>query len=124
VQGNTGEIGNDNVARNFGGASFAGEVLNVAKGLGLGLAEILAEALVLDEQESAPEQVDVAVVAGDGFYGSSKLATALRAMPKTLKNSFQKVCFSACSRLTPVQSFEKAMARWRISFQESGIGGG
>jgi len=40
-----------------------------------------------------------------------------------LKNSFQKVCFSARSLVTAIHSFEKAMARWRISFQESGTGG-
>ena len=44
-------------------------------------------------------------------------------MPNTLKNSSQKVCFSACSRFAPVHSLEKAIARWRISFQEIGTGG-
>ena len=39
-------------------------------------------------------------------------------MPKTLKNSFQKVCLSACSRVARDQSRENERERWRISFQE------
>jgi len=39
-----------------------------------------------------------------------------------LKNSFQKVCFSAISLFAPVHSVEKAIARCRISFQERGMG--
>src|SRR5947209_3060933 len=60
----------------------------------------------------------------DSFLtGSSKLATIFRLIPKTPKNSFQNVCRSACSRVSPAQSLAKAVALWRISFQEIGIGG-
>jgi hypothetical protein len=63
-----------------------------------------------------------AVIAGNFFTGSSKLATARRETPKTSKNSFQKVCFSALSLFAPVQSRENRIALWRISFQEIGMG--
>jgi hypothetical protein len=51
--------------------------------------------------------------------GSSKAATVRRLMPKMSKNSFQNVWRSDFSEVVPFQSREKAMARWRISFQES-----
>src|SRR5664279_3702959 len=54
--------------------------------------------------------------------GSSKLATSRRWMPNTSKNSFQKVCFSAASLRVPDQLCANWMARWRISFHESGMG--
>src|ERR1019366_10369 len=53
--------------------------------------------------------------------GSSKLATNRRWMPNTSKNSFQKVCFSAASLSVPAQLCANWMARWRISFHESGM---
>ena len=56
------------------------------------------------------------------WTGSSKLATSRRWRPKTSKNSFQKVCFSAASLRVPAQLWENWMARWRISFHESGMG--
>jgi hypothetical protein len=43
-------------------------------------------------------------------------------MPNTSKNSFQKVCFSAASLRVPAQLCANWMARWRISFHESGMG--
>src|SRR3972149_8096997 len=42
-------------------------------------------------------------------------------MPKTSKNWFQNVCFSALSLRAPAQSRAKRMAFWRISFQEIGM---
>ena len=42
-------------------------------------------------------------------------------MPKTSKNSFQNVCFSALSLFAPAQSRANWMAFWRISFQEMGM---
>src|ERR1035437_6306369 len=56
--------------------------------------------------------------------GSSKVATVRRRTPKTLKKSFQKDWRSAASRVSPCHSRLKAMARWRISFHDSGMGGG
>src|SRR5665213_529681 len=50
--------------------------------------------------------------------GSSNVATTRREIPKMLKNSFQNVCLSACSRVAADQSLEKVRDRWRISFQE------
>jgi len=55
------------------------------------------------------------------FTASSKLATTRRLTPKTWKNSFQKVCFSALSLLTPAYSRENLIAFWRISFHEIGL---
>ncbi len=49
VQGDAGEVGDDDVAGNFIHAPFAREVLNVAERLRLGFAEVSAQALVLDE---------------------------------------------------------------------------
>jgi hypothetical protein len=40
-------------------------------------------------------------------------------MPKMWKNSFQKVWLSDFSEVVSRLSREKAMERWRISFQES-----
>jgi hypothetical protein len=51
--------------------------------------------------------------------GSSKAATVRRLMPKMSKNSFQNVWCPDFSNVVPFQSREKAMARWRISFQVS-----
>src|ERR1700690_3062267 len=56
--------------------------------------------------------------------GSSKVATVRRRTPKTLKKSFQKDWRSAASRVSPCHSRLKAMARWRISFHDNGMGGG
>src|SRR5260221_14247299 len=56
------------------------------------------------------------------FTGSSNVATRRRLRPKTSKNSFQNVCFSAFSRVSPVHSLVKRMALCRISFQDRGIG--
>ena len=53
--------------------------------------------------------------------GSSKLATARRLRPKTLKKASQKDLASAVSRVSWAQSREKAMARDLISFQLSGM---
>jgi mitochondrial fission protein ELM1 len=90
----------------------------------VGLAEVLVGGLVLDEQFAEPEQVNAAQSPLSLRTGSSKLATVRRRTPKTLKNSFQKDWRSAASRVSPRHSLLKAMARWRISFQESGMGGG
>ena len=65
VQGDAGEVGDDDVAGNFICAAFAREVLDVAERLRLGLAEVFAEALVFDEHDARPEKINVAVVAGD-----------------------------------------------------------
>jgi hypothetical protein len=56
--------------------------------------------------------------------GSSKVATVRRRTPRTLKKSFQKDWRSAASRVSPCHSRLKAVARWRISFHDSGMGGG
>lgn len=82
VQGDAGEVRNDDVARNLFVAAFAGEVLNVAEGLGFGFAEVLAAAFVFDENDARPKKVNVAVIsgksldglleAGDGAAGNSK----------------------------------------------------
>jgi len=45
----------------------------------------------------------------------------LAQLPNTLKDSFQKVCLSAASLVALDQSLENLIARWRISFQESGM---
>ena len=49
----------------LGSAAFADEVLDILKGLGLGFAEVLAKAFVFDQEGAFPEQVNVAVLAGN-----------------------------------------------------------
>jgi hypothetical protein len=44
---------------------FAGEILNVAEGLGFGFAEVFAAAFVFDEDDAGPEEVNPFVCAGD-----------------------------------------------------------
>ena len=61
VRGDAGKVGNDDVI----GASFAREVSKVAERLRLRLAQVLAETLVLHEHDAGPEQINVAVVAGE-----------------------------------------------------------
>ena len=55
--------------------------------------------------------------------GSSKAARVRRFLPKTSKNSFQKVWRRDFSEVSPFQSRAKAMARCLISFHESGMAG-
>src|SRR5260370_6039681 len=68
VQGDAGKVGNDHVAGNFIFAALARKVLDVTERLRLRLAQVLAKALVLDEHDAGPEQVNVAVLAGDLLY--------------------------------------------------------
>ncbi len=68
VQGDAGEVGDDDVTWNFIGATFACEVPDVAERLRLSLAEVFAETLVLDKHDAGPEQIDVAVLARDLPY--------------------------------------------------------
>jgi hypothetical protein len=65
VQGNAGEIRDNNVTGNLVHAAIAGEVLNIAEGLGLRLAEVSAAAFVLDQDFAGPEEVNETVLAGD-----------------------------------------------------------
>ena len=70
VQGDAGKVGDDDVAGDVASAFvIAGEVLDVAEGLGARFAEVFAEAFVFDDEDARPEEVDVAVVAGDFFDG-------------------------------------------------------
>ena len=67
MEGDAGEVRDDHITRGILGAAFVEQVLDVLKGLGLGFAEVLAEALVLDQQRAFPEQVNVAVLPGDAL---------------------------------------------------------
>ena len=67
VEGDAGEVRDNYVTRGVLGAAFVEQVLEVLKGLGLGLAEVLSEALVLDQQRGFPEQVNVAVLPRDAL---------------------------------------------------------
>ena len=62
VEGYAGEVRDNHITRGILGAAIVEQVLEVLKGLGLGLAEVLAGALVLNEQRAFPEQVNVAVL--------------------------------------------------------------
>src|ERR1019366_133312 len=67
MQGDAGEVRDNHIARCILGAAFIEQVLEVLKGLGLGLAEVLPKALVLDQQRAFPEQVNVAVLPRDAL---------------------------------------------------------
>jgi hypothetical protein len=72
---------------------------------GVGLAEVLAGGLVLDEQPARPEQINEAPIAAEF-------------LDRLLKASDR----AAASRVSPRYSLLKAMARWRIWFHDSGMG--
>src|ERR1017187_3982189 len=62
VEGYACEVRHNHISRGIFGAALVEQVLEILKGLGLGLAEVLAEALVLDQQRALPEQVNVTVL--------------------------------------------------------------
>jgi hypothetical protein len=115
------EIRNNEVTGNFLGAPFARQVLNVAECLRFSFAQILAGGFVLHQDDARPEKVNIDVVAGNLFYRLLKAGNRPAGNTKDLKNSFQKVCFSALSLFAPVQSRENLIALCRISFQEIGM---
>ena len=61
----------------------------------------------------------LAPVNRSALLAAMPVATAARRRPKTVKNSFQKVCFSAASEALAAWARRSSMARLRISFQES-----
>src|ERR1035438_2112494 len=58
VQGDAGEVRDNHITRGILGPPIVEQVLEVLKGLGLGFAEILPGALMLDQQRAFPEQVN------------------------------------------------------------------
>jgi hypothetical protein len=69
VEGDACEVRDDDVTRDFFVAVFAGEVLNVTEGLRFGFAEVFAAAFVFDEDDARPEEVNIAVIAGEPAHG-------------------------------------------------------
>ena len=65
VEGKPDKIGDDDVPRHFVLAAVADEVLDILEGLRLGLAQILAAALVFDEQHPLPEEIDPSIPPGN-----------------------------------------------------------
>ena len=49
-----------------------GQIADVLKSLGLGLAQVFTERFVLDEQDARPEQINAPVVAGNFLHGLFK----------------------------------------------------
>src|SRR6185437_8538661 len=79
IEGDAGEVGNDDVARSIVHAPVSGEVLDIFEGLRLSLSEVLAEALVFNEQDAGPEKIDKTVLTGnfpDRFFKARDNATA------------------------------------------------
>ena len=93
------------------------------EGLRLGLAEVFAETFVFDQQHAGPEQVNVAVVAGDFLDRLFKAGDHAAADAEDLEEFVPESLLFRSSLLTPVHSRENSMAWWRISFHESGMGG-
>ena len=67
MEGDAGEVRDNHIARGFLGAALVEQVLDILEGLRLRLAEVLSEALVLDQQRAFPEQVNVAVLPRDAL---------------------------------------------------------
>src|ERR1035441_3073578 len=67
VEGDAGEVRHDDITRGILGPALVEQVLEILKGLGLGLAEVLPEALVFDQQRAFPEQVNVTVLPRDAL---------------------------------------------------------
>src|ERR1017187_6349004 len=67
VQRDAREIGDDDVARDFGVTAFVGKVLDVIECLRFRLAEVFAKTFVFDQQHTAPEQVNEAVSSRNTF---------------------------------------------------------
>ena len=65
VQCNTREIGDDEVARDFGVTAFIGKVMDVIKRLRFGFAEVFARTFLLHDQNAAPKHINESVSAGD-----------------------------------------------------------
>ena len=61
------EIGDNDVARDFGVAAFVSEVLEIIKCLRLRLAEVFAKTFVFDQQHASPEQINEAVSSRNAF---------------------------------------------------------
>ena len=72
VQGDSSEVGNDDVSRHLFAAPFPLQALDVVHRLGVGLTEIFVARLVLREQHALPEEVDEPVTAPDVFHGLFK----------------------------------------------------
>lgn len=82
MEGDTGEIGEDEVGGGFFGAVGIGEVVDIADGLSVGFVEVLAAGLVFGDEGAGPEEVDEFVLAlevfdgffegGDEFSGASE----------------------------------------------------
>jgi hypothetical protein len=82
VKGDTGEVGDHDVAWSFFRAAFGVEVLDVPDGLRLGCGEVAAARLVLGDKLAAPEQVDEVVRPAEVADGLLE-ATVRRRTPKT-----------------------------------------
>lgn len=65
VQGDSFKVGNDDVSGDFPGAAFAGQILDVAECLRFGFPEIRSGTLMLNKNNTPPEQVDEAILSGD-----------------------------------------------------------
>jgi hypothetical protein len=91
----------------------------------VGLVEALAGGLVFDEQAARPEQINEAPIAGElldqllkGGDGAAPDAEDVEeVVPEGL-------ALGGLPRFALPFSRLKAMARWRISFHDSGMGGG
>ena len=106
-----GEIGDDDVTRDLVLAARADEIADVTERLRLGLAQVSARGSCAPRAAFRARKGRCRPYSPESFLtGSSNAATMRRETPKTAKNSFQNVCFSACSLLAPAQSRAKRMA--------------
>jgi hypothetical protein len=102
VQCDAVEIRNDDVTGNFFCAAFAHQVLNVAERLRFGLAQILASGFVFHQDDARPEQVNIAVVAGNLFHrlfkAGNRAARHAEDLKKFIPESLLLRAFAFCAR--------------------------
>ncbi len=80
MDGNTGEVGDDDVTGGFFFPAFVDQVGDVADGLGVGFGQVCSAGFVLANELARPEHVDAiggALQGFDGFFKGSDSPTGL-----------------------------------------------
>ena len=123
VQGDAGEIGNDDIARNFIHAPFPREVLDVAESLRSALPKSLPKLLCSTRTTPGQKQINVAVVAGDFLDRLFKARHDATANTEDIEEFIPESLLFRLFALGARPFLRKGDRAWRISFQEIGMGG-
>jgi hypothetical protein len=102
MQSDAGEVRDDDVPRNFFLASFAQEVMDIREGLRFSRTKVLASALVFDEEDAGPEEVDECEIArefADGLLEARDGATTdPEGLEELVPESLLVGCLAPCAR--------------------------